>query len=81
MSINPFFPPRPIPDTPQNSDRCQCPKCPTSPGQPSFFCARGDPSKAISKKDCLCHQCAIFQEFKLNIYFDEAYFCETGKIA
>jgi methylamine---glutamate N-methyltransferase subunit C len=63
-----------IPDTQQNEDRCICRDCPSFPGEGIFYCARGKSEKPVRERGCVCPDCAIFKEFRLQ----DGYYCADG---
>ncbi len=63
-------------DTSENSARCICGGCPSSPAEGSFFCATGKSAEKIAKRGCLCGDCAVFKEYGLV----DGYYCAAGAV-
>jgi len=68
-----------VPDTKENRGKCICPNCPThhnsncmtEKGQ-NLFCAVGRSDCKIERKGCICGECPVASEYRLN----ELYFCD-----
>ncbi|MDP2216898.1 MAG: DUF2769 domain-containing protein [Methanolobus sp.] len=56
-----------------HSKGCNCPRCPSYPGNGTFmFCAKGRSSNVQQKAGCLCTGCEIHRKFG----FEGEYFCQ-----
>jgi methylamine---glutamate N-methyltransferase subunit C len=62
-----------VPNTPENKARCLCGGCPSYPAEGGFFCARAY-REDITKRGCLCSDCANFKDFGLV----DGYYCAAG---
>lgn len=63
-----------VTDTPENAKKCICVRCPSFPGKPGFYCARGKAKKVV-RKGCICMDCRVHAENGLK----GGYFCASGK--
>jgi hypothetical protein len=63
-----------VADTPENSARCICGDCPSSPPEGTLFCATGKSAEKITKRGCICPDCAVFKEQALV----DGYYCAAG---
>ena len=68
-----------VPNTNENKIRCICPGCPTynecmKGKEKTFFCAQGQSECAIESQGCICGECPVASDYKLN----ELYFCKSG---
>jgi len=54
-----------VPDTTENMARCICGGCPSYPAEGVLFCAKGKSVKSISRRGCICGDCAIFRDYNL----------------
>ncbi len=66
-----------VPDTPENMTRCICPNCPTyndcmTAGKQALFCSRGKSSCQIDSNGCICGECPVADQYRLN----DLYYCE-----
>ncbi|WP_406662684.1 DUF2769 domain-containing protein [Methanolobus sp. ZRKC3] len=50
-----------------HSKGCKCKQCPSYPEDGSFmFCSKGRSKNPRVEAVCLCHECFIFQKFRLE---------------
>jgi hypothetical protein len=63
-----------VPVTPQNAALCICGGCPSSPPEGTLFCATGKSAEKITRRGCLCPDCAVFK----NCALFDAYYCAAG---
>jgi aldose sugar dehydrogenase len=63
-----------VPNTSENMSHCLCGGCPSYPGDGGFYCAKGKSGLSVSRRGCLCTDCANFKEFGLQ----EGYYCING---
>ena len=65
-----------VPNTEANGKKCICGGCPSYLGaNEGFFCSSGKSKKKYEQKGCICGQCALWKEYKLN----GGYFCINGQ--
>lgn len=65
----------PVADTLENMKKCICMRCPSFPGKPGLFCAKGKSTKKVTRKGCTCMDCKVHTENRLK----GGYFCVSGK--
>lgn len=70
-----------VPDTPENTEKCFCPKCPTflqsdcaKEKHETLYCAKGKSVCQLGEYGCLCGACPVHEEYNL----DGGYFCLRG---
>jgi aldose sugar dehydrogenase len=68
-----------VEDTPENSERCLCPGCPTyndctRAGAQLLFCSRGASDCVLKAVSCQCGGCSVWGHYSLGSY----YFCIRG---
>ncbi len=64
--------PSPVPDVEQNTTRCNCPGCPSSPDDDSLlYCSRGLSPVRVRTVGCICTTCPIYRSYHLA----DGYFC------
>jgi glutamate synthase domain-containing protein 2 len=68
-----------VQDTPENREKCLCPKCPSYPYDCKgeiLYCARGRSICDIKAKGCNCSICPVYNENKLA----RLYFCDKEEV-
>jgi glutamate synthase domain-containing protein 2 len=68
-----------VDDSPENRERCICPKCPTYARgceTTTAFCAAGHTHCDISAMGCICTACPVYREYRL----EKLYFCDKAEI-
>lgn len=63
-----------VPTEDQYASRCICGGCPSYPGDGGFYCARGKSQNSVTRRGCICGDCANFKEFDLQ----DGYYCADG---
>jgi hypothetical protein len=63
-----------VPDTPENMAKCLCGGCPSYPAAGAVFCAKGKSDSAVTKRGCVCPDCALFNDYSLV----DGYYCAAG---
>jgi hypothetical protein len=69
----------PVPNTFENAQRCLCGGCPTydtcmMSADELMYCARGASSCKVAQEGCICFDCPVHAEYKL----DTMYYCVEG---
>jgi len=70
-----------VPDTPENREKCLCPRCPTLTAsecakekKENIYCATGKSECELTRRGCLCGACPLWNEYSLS----KGYFCFNG---
>lgn len=70
-----------VPDTKENMMKCICMKYPThnvcmKEKMEGFFCSKGKATCELKEMGCICADCALWAEYKLNV----PYYCVNGVV-
>lgn len=61
--------------SPENTALCACGECPSKPEElKTLYCARGQSSRPVTHRGCLCENCEVQLEYDL----EGSYYCEGG---